>query len=100
MPGYVAERPADVGEYVSPQQKVATIVNLNPLRVRIDIPEQAISQIRVGESVSVSVAAYPDRNYSGRVARVSPSVSTSSRTLTIEADVENPKAELKPGQFA
>jgi RND family efflux transporter MFP subunit len=100
MPGYIADRPADVGEYVSPQQKVATVVNLNPLRVRIDIPEQAIPQIHAGESVSVSVAAYPDRNFSGRVARVSPSVTTTSRTLTVEADVENPKAELKPGQFA
>ncbi len=100
MPGYVSDRPADVGEYVSPQQKVATVVNLNPLRVRIDIPEQAIPQVHPGESVSVSVSGYPDRNFAGRVARVSPNVTASSRTLTIEADVENPKAELKPGQFA
>jgi len=100
MPGYVSDRPADVGEYVSPQQKVATVVNMNPLRVRIDIPEQAIPQIHTGESVSVSVAAYPDRSFAGRVARVSPNVTTASRTLTVEADVENPKAELKPGQFA
>src|SRR5229473_1937745 len=100
MPGYVSDRPADVGEYVSPQQKVATVVNLNPLRVRIDIPEQAIPQVHAGESVSVSVSGYPDRNFAGRVARVSPNVTTASRTLTVEADVENPKAELKPGQFA
>jgi RND family efflux transporter MFP subunit len=100
MPGYISDRPADVGEYVSPQQKVATVVNLNPLRVRIDVPEQAIPQIHTGESVSVSVAGYPDRNFAGRVARVSPNVTASSRTLTVEADVENPRAELKPGQFA
>lgn len=100
MAGYVSERPADVGEYVSPQQKVATIVNMNPLRVRVDIPEQSIPQIHVGESVSVSVAGYPDRSFAGRVARVSPNVTTTSRTLLVEADVENPGAELKPGQFA
>jgi RND family efflux transporter MFP subunit len=100
MPGYISERTADVGEYVSPQQKVATVVNLNPLRVRIDVPEQAIPQIHIGESVSVSVAGYPDRNFAGRVARVSPNVTASSRTLTVEADVQNPSAELKPGQFA
>ncbi len=100
MPGYIADRPADIGEYVSPQQKVATIVSLNPLRVRIDIPEQAIPQIHNGESVSVRVAAYPDRNFAGHVARISPSVTTASRTLTVEAEVENPNAELKPGQFA
>jgi multidrug efflux pump subunit AcrA (membrane-fusion protein) len=100
MPGYISDRPADLGEYVSPQQKVATVVNLNPLRVRIDVPEQAIPQIHTGESVSVSVAGYPNRNFAGRVARVSPNVTASSRTLTVEADVENSKAELKPGQFA
>jgi multidrug resistance efflux pump len=53
MPGYVTDRPAEIGEYVSPQQKVATIVSLNPLRVRIDIPEQAIPQIHNGQGVSV-----------------------------------------------
>jgi len=100
MAGYVSDRPADVGEYISPQQKVATIVSLNPLRVKIDVPEQAIPQIHQGESVSVSVSAYTDRTFSGRVARISPNVTASSRTLTVEADVDNPHGELKPGQFA
>jgi multidrug efflux pump subunit AcrA (membrane-fusion protein) len=98
--GYVVERPADVGEYVSTSSKVATIVRTNPLRVRIDIPEQAISTIRPGQSVSVSVSTYPDRAFAGRVARVSPNVSAQSRTLTVEAEVENGDNLLKPGQFA
>lgn len=98
--GYVSERTADVGEYVSPQQKVASIVNLNPLRVRIDIPEQAIPRVHVGESVSVTVSAYADRSFAGHLARISPNVTASSRTLTVEAEVDNPNGELKPGQFA
>ena len=100
MAGYVSDRPADIGEYISPQQKVATIVSLNPLRVKIDVPEQAIPQIHQGESVSVSVSAYTDRTFSGRIARISPNVTAASRTLTVEADVDNPNGELKPGQFA
>ncbi|MGZ8900444.1 MAG: efflux RND transporter periplasmic adaptor subunit [Limisphaerales bacterium] len=98
--GFVSERTADLGEYVSPSQKVATIVSLNPLRVRIDIPEQAIPRIRVGESVSVTVAAYTDRTFAGHIARLSPSVSATSRTLMVEAEVQNSSGELKPGQFA
>ncbi len=98
--GYVSERPADVGEYVSTSSKVATIVRTNPLRVRIDIPEQAISSVAPGQSVSVSVSAYPDRAFAGRVARISPNVSAQSRTLTVEAEVENGDNLLKPGQFA
>ncbi|MDT4897830.1 MAG: hypothetical protein QOH25_2907 [Acidobacteriota bacterium] len=98
--GYVAERPADLGEYVSPATKVATVVSTNPLRVRIDIPEQALSAIQMGQSVSVNVSAYPDRNFSGRVHHVSPSVTPNSRTMTVEAVVENGDGLLKPGQFA
>src|SRR5919205_2737598 len=98
--GYVTERTADLGEYVSPQQKVVTIVRTNPLRIRIDIPEQAISEVKVGQSVSATTSAWPDRNFAGRVARIAPNVSTKSRTLTVEADIDNSSGALKPGQFA
>jgi RND family efflux transporter MFP subunit len=98
--GFVSERTADLGEYVSPQQKVATIVRTNPLRIRIDIPEQAIPEVRVGQSVSITTSAWPDRNFSGRVARIAPNVSATSRTLTVEAEIENSSGVLKPGQFA
>ena len=62
--GYVAERTADLGEYVSPTSKVATIVRINPLRIRIDVPEQAIPEVSVGQSVSVTTSAWPDKNFS------------------------------------
>ena len=98
--GFVTERTADLGEYVSPQEKVVTIVRTNPLRIRIDIPEQAIPEVRVGQSVSITTSAWPDKNFSGRVARIAPNVSATSRTLTVEAEIENSGGELKPGQFA
>jgi multidrug efflux pump subunit AcrA (membrane-fusion protein) len=98
--GFVSERTADLGEYVSPTTKVATVVRINPLRVRIDIPEQAIPEVRVGQSVSVTTSAWPDKNFSGRIARISPNVTPTSRTLTVEAEIENGSGVLKPGQFA
>ena len=98
--GFVVERTADVGEYVSPTQKVATIVRTNPLRVRIDIPEQAIPQVNVGQSVSATTSAWPDKNFSGRIARISPNLAANSRTLTVEAEIDNSSGALKPGQFA
>jgi len=98
--GYVADRPADLGEYVSPTSKVATIVRTNPLRLRIDIPEQLIGAIQPGQGVSVLTSSYADRAFAGRVARISPNVTTASRTLTVEAEVENGQGLLKPGQFA
>jgi RND family efflux transporter MFP subunit len=98
--GFVSERTADLGEYVSPQQKVATVVRTNPLRIRIDIPEQAIPEVKVGQSVSVTTSSWPDKNFAGRVARIAPNVSAQSRTLTVEAEIDNSGGALKPGQFA
>ncbi len=98
--GSVVDRPADVGEYLSTTSKVATIVRTNPLRVRIDVPEQAVPSLRVGLTVSVTTSAFPDRIFNGHIARLSPNVTATSRTLTIEAEVDNSTNELKPGQFA
>jgi len=98
--GFVIERTADLGEYVSPQQKVVTIVRTNPLRIRIDIPEQAIPEVKVGQSVSITTSAWPDKNFAGRVARIAPNVSATSRTMTVEAEIDNSGNALKPGQFA
>jgi multidrug efflux pump subunit AcrA (membrane-fusion protein) len=98
--GYVADRPVDVGEYVTTTTKVATVVRTNPLRMRIDIPEQAIPEVKFGESVSLTTSAWPDRSFSGHIARVSPNVTPASRTLTVEAEIENSSGALKPGQFA
>lgn len=98
--GFVTERTADLGEYVAPTQKVATVVRTNPLRVRIDIPEQAIPDVQVGQSVSATTSAWPDKNFSGRIARIAPNVTANSRTLTVEAEIANGDGALKPGQFA
>jgi multidrug efflux pump subunit AcrA (membrane-fusion protein) len=100
MSGFVSDRPVAVGEYVTTSSKVVTIVRTNPLRMKIDIPEQAIGEVQPGQSVSLTVSANPDQTFSGRVARVSPSVTATSRTLTVEAEVENGNNVLKPGQFA
>src|SRR6266498_439488 len=97
--GYVLERPVDVGTYVSTTTKVATIVKTNPLWIRIDVPEQAVPQIKNGQSVSLATSSWPDRSFSGRVARISPNVSANSRTLTVEAEIDNGSGALKPGQF-
>ena len=97
--GYVLDRPVDVGTYVSTTTKVATIVKTNPLWIRIDVPEQAVPQIKNGQSVSLATSSWPDRSFSGRVARISPNVSANSRTLTVEAEIDNGSGTLKPGQF-
>ena len=101
--GYISERVSDPGEYISPSvpnSKVATIVRTGTLRLRIDVPEQAIAKVGLGQGISLQTSAYPDRNFAGTVARVLPGLNTTARTLTVEAEVPNPGGLLKPGQFA
>ena len=101
--GFVAERVADLGEFISPSApnaKIATIVRTGTLRLRIDVPEASIGKVAVGQGISLQTSAYPDRNFAGTVARILPSLNATARTLTVEAEVPNVEGLLKPGQFA
>lgn len=100
--GYISERVADLGEYTNPNApntKIATILRTSILRLRVDVPEQSIGKVEVGQGVSLKVAAYPDRNFAGTISRILPQVNVNSRTLTVEAEVES-GGLLKPGLFA
>ena len=98
--GYVAERNADLGEFAATNQKLLTLVRTSVLRLRIDVPEQSVGKIAVGQGISAQVSAYPDRNFAGTIVRLAPSVNATSRTLTVEAEIQNSGNILKPGQFA
>lgn len=98
--GYISERAADLGEFASTTQKIATILRTSVLRLRIDVPEQSIGQVAVGQGISLQTSAYPDRNFAGTVVRILPNVNATSRTLVVEAEVDNSGGLLKPGQFA
>ena len=101
--GYIAERVADLGEFISPStpnSKIATIVRTGTLRLKIDVPEQSIGMVSMGQSISLQTSAYPDRNFAGTVVRMLPGLNTTARTLTVEAEVSNVDGLLKPGQFA
>lgn len=98
--GLVAERRVSTGDYVTRGAIVATVVRINPLRVELTIPEQALAQVRIGAPVRLRVDAFPDRAFEGTVRFVSPALKVDQRALTIEAIVPNPDGALKPGLFA
>lgn len=98
--GYISERNADLGEFAATTNKIATIVRTSVLRMRIEVPEQSIGQVKIGQGISLQTSAYPERNFSGAVTRIAPNLDAISRTLIVEAEVENSEGLLKPGQFA
>jgi len=98
--GLVAERQVSVGDYVTRGAHVATVVRVDPMRVELTVPEQAISLIKNGQAVQITVDAYPGETFPAKVRYVSPSLRTDQRALTVEAVAPNPDGRLKPGLFA
>jgi RND family efflux transporter MFP subunit len=97
--GAVAERQAAVGQYLPAGAPVVTLVRTHPLRLRLAVPEREAGLVRVGQTVNLTVEGDPNK-YHGRVARLSPAIAESNRTLMIEAEVPNGQGLLRPGSFA
>jgi len=97
---YVKERQVTAGQYVRVNTPLFTLVKINPIRLRAEVPERMAPWIQNGQSAEVYVEAYPDRRFEGRVWRISPTVDQSKRTFLVEALIQNPGGELKPGSYA
>jgi RND family efflux transporter MFP subunit len=96
--GVVAERIASAGDYLAVGAPIARLVQTDPLRLRLEIPERESTAVRAGQSVRVSVEG--DTNiYRGQLARIAPAIRPENRMLLVEADVPNPGG-LRAGLFA
>jgi RND family efflux transporter MFP subunit len=98
--GYVAERLVSQGQYVQPQAPVMRIVRLQPLKLTAEVPEKFAPWIQAGRDMAVKVDAFPGQVFTGKVVRISPSVSLKSRAFAIEGEIPNGDGRLKPGTFA
>jgi len=97
--GAIQEKRASVGEFLAAGAPLATIVRMDPLRLRAEVSEREVPNIRVGQTVRVTTEGDPNI-YTGRIARLSPTITPQNRTLMIEAEVNNRERLLRPGSFA
>jgi multidrug efflux pump subunit AcrA (membrane-fusion protein) len=98
--GNITARPVAAGEYVGFNNKIATIVRIGSLKLQLQTPEQRASQAKIGMAVVARVAAYPDREFTGKVTAIDDSVDPASRIFIVEARFDNGGAQLRPGMFA
>jgi RND family efflux transporter MFP subunit len=96
----VKERLVAPGSYVRPNTPLLTLVKIDPIRLRIEVPERMAPWIRGGQTAEVTLEAYSDRTFRGRVWRISPTVDQAKRTFVVEALIDNPTGDLKPGSYA
>jgi RND family efflux transporter MFP subunit len=97
--GAVRARLASVGVYLAEGSPVVSVVRVNPLRLRVAVPERDASSIRIGQPVRVRPEGDASEHL-GRVTRISPSIQEQNRTLAIEAELPNGDARMRPGTFA
>ena len=98
--GAVKEKHASRGSYLPINGRIVTLVKINPLRLRADIPEYAAATVRTGQTMTLRVESFPERAFTGRVVRIGASLNEQTRALTVEAEVANPSNLLRPGMFA
>lgn len=96
--GVIHERRANLGEFLSAGTPVATLVQMDPLRLRLEVPEVDAAAIKLGQKVYLGFGNMTNQ-YVGEVKRLSPVIEEQTRMLRVEADVPNP-GTLRPGALA
>ena len=98
--GIVSSRQVSPGQVISKNTTLTWLVDLDPVKVELNVPERFVSQLRLGQKLEITVAAFPARVFSGEVFFIAPFVEANTRTALVKARVPNPQDELKPGMFA
>ena len=100
LSGIIGRVYVDRGTNVTPHTAVAVVVDIDRVKVHLDVPEKYLPQISIGQQARVRVEAYPNEVFTGTVTRISPVVETETRTAPIEISIDNNGHRLKPGMFA
>lgn len=98
--GVVLEKTAVQGKRFMPGEALYQIADLSHLWMIAEVFEQDLALVHVGQKVSILVDAYPDREFSGRVAYVYPTLSPLTRTVQVRVELSNPGGLLKPDMYA
>lgn len=97
--GVVGQRFVSVGDYLTTSTRLASLQTVHPQRAAFQVPERYAAALKVGQRVVFRVAALPGKEYAGVVDFVDPVVQLPGRTITVKAEVANPRRELQAGMF-
>jgi len=98
--GRIGLREVSVGDFVSVGQDLVPLVRMDPIEVDFNVPEGALSRIDTGQKIRVTVDAFPGEAFTGEVVAIAPVIDPNSRSVQLRAEIPNPDARLRPGQFA
>lgn len=98
--GELGLRHIEVGQFLNAGNQIVTLTDLSVVWVNFTLTEKVSSQVKLGETVRVSVDAYPGRVFSGKITTIEPQISTDTRNVSVQATFDNADHALKPGMFA
>ncbi|WP_283148695.1 efflux RND transporter periplasmic adaptor subunit [Silvimonas soli] len=98
--GKVGISTVNPGQYINPGDKLATLQTVDPILVDFLVPQQALTQLKIGQSIAVKSDANPKSAYTGKITAIDAKVDPSTRNIQVEASVSNPKGDLLAGMFA
>jgi multidrug efflux pump subunit AcrA (membrane-fusion protein) len=98
--GVVGRVYVDIGTNVNAQTPIALVVSMDKMKIDVDIPEKYLSKISLGQTAKISVDAYGDEDFDGKITKISPVVDLTTRAAPVEITIDNPNAKLQSGMFA
>lgn len=96
--GVIGIPKVDVGQYVTPGTVIASLQNIDTMRIDFTVPEQAISQLELGQVIHAGATANA-LDFSGKITGIDPKIDPTTRLVAVRAEVANPDGKLTPGQF-
>ena len=98
--GTMGAKQISPGQVIGKNTTLTSLVDLDPMKVEVSVPERYLSQVVLGQSMEFSVAAFPKDHFKGEVYFISPQLDSATRTALVKARVPNPDRKLKGGMFA
>ena len=100
LSGTVKTRFVKVGEFVRKGDRLVEILNVDRILVKVNIPEQEILQINIGQKVDIELYILEKKLFEGKVKKIGLEADASNRTFPVEIEVNNRERELRPGMLA
>jgi len=98
--GHLGIRQVDIGQYLNAGTAIVTLQALDPIYVDFSLPQQALEQIAVGQSLTAKIDTYPDQSFAGTISAIDPKVDPDTRNIQVRATLANPDHKLLPGMYA
>lgn len=88
------------GQYINPGDVIVTLQQLDPIYVDFTLPQQSLSMLSVGQTVSARSDSLPGKDFQGTISAINPVIDTATRNVKVQATIRNPEKRLLPGMFA